>query len=269
MTIRQLLTTLGAALLIAAPELAAAAAKRPATPADAIRSSRPKKPPVAKKPPPAAIAPKKKETGREKKMQRLYAGTHGAWAMQCFRTPEKRVFCNLGQVVAYKISAKEAKKLKAAKVQGPPRLVLLIHGTAQGETVTFVSPSRWAKESRIIARIDKGYGFGLDAPEKRLYAPISPKESAKIIEKMKAGRLLAVKFLPAIGDVQAVRFNLAGFTSGVNRMRAVMRPHVVAERARAKAAAAAAAKAKPKTTPAPAVKPAAKSSANPPAKKSP
>jgi invasion protein IalB len=155
--------------------------------------------------------------------KRLYAGRHGAWVLQCFHNPEKRVYCNLGQVQVYRLPAKEMKQLRAAKFTGPPRVILLVHATTVREVVTFISPTGWAKESRVIARVDKGFGFGIDAPEKRALAPISPDESLKIIEAMKKGNKLNVQFLPAIGDVQQAAFDLRGFTAGVNRMRAVVK----------------------------------------------
>ncbi len=155
--------------------------------------------------------------------KRLYAGRHGAWVLQCFHNPEKRVYCNLGQVQVYRLPAKEMKQLRAAKFTGPPRVILLVHATTVSEVVTFISPTGWAKESRVIARVDKGFGFGIDAPEKRALAPISPDESLKIIEAMKKGNKLNVQFLPAIGDVQQAAFDLRGFTAGVNRMRAVVK----------------------------------------------
>ena len=157
--------------------------------------------------------------------KRLYAGRHGAWVLQCFNNPQKRVFCNLGQVQVYRLPAKEMKQLRAAKFTGPPRIILLVHATTQGEVVTFVSPTGWTKESRIIARVDKGFGFGIDAPEKRALAPIAPDESLKIIEAMKKGNKLRIKFLPAIGDVQQAAFDLRGFTAGVAKMRAVVKVH--------------------------------------------
>lgn len=155
--------------------------------------------------------------------KRLYAGRHGAWVLQCFLNPQKRVYCNLGQVQVYRLPAKEMKQLRAAKFTGPPRVILLVHATTQSEVVTFVSPTGWAKESRVVARVDKGFGFGIDAPDKRALAPISPDESLKIIEAMKKGNKLAVQFLPAIGDVQQTAFDLRGFTAGVTRMRAVVK----------------------------------------------
>jgi len=154
--------------------------------------------------------------------KRLYAGRHGAWVLQCFKNPQKRVFCNLGQVQVYRLPAKEMKQLRAAKFTGPPRVILLVHATTQGEVVTFVSPTGWTKESRIIARVDKGFGFGINAPDKRALAPISPDESLKIIEAMKKGNKLRIKFLPAIGDVQQAAFDLRGFTAGVTKMRALV-----------------------------------------------
>jgi invasion protein IalB len=155
--------------------------------------------------------------------KRLYAGRHGAWVLQCFHTPQKRVYCNLGQVQVYRLPAKEMKQLRAAKYTGPPRVILLVHATTQSEVVTFISPTGWAKESRVVARVDKGFGFGIDAPEKRALAPISPDESVKIIEAMKKGNKLKIQFLPAIGDVQLAAFDLRGFTAGVRRMRAIVK----------------------------------------------
>jgi len=180
------------------------------------------KKPAAKKPAvkkPAA----KKPAAKKPAAKRLYAGRHGAWVVQCFRNPKKHVYCNLGQVRVYRLPAKEMKQLRAAKFTGPPRVILLVHTTTQSEVVTFISPTGWADESRIIARVDKGFGFGIDAPKKRALAPIDPKESAKIIEAMKKGNRLKVRFLPAIGDVQQTAFDLRGFTAGVNRMRAIVK----------------------------------------------
>ncbi|HUT49656.1 MAG TPA: invasion associated locus B family protein [Alphaproteobacteria bacterium] len=157
--------------------------------------------------------------------KRLYAGRHGAWVLQCFNNPQQRVFCNLGQVQVYRLPAKAMKQLRAAKYTGPPRVILLVHATSQSEVVTFVSPTGWAKESRIIARVDKGFGFGIDAPEKRALAPISPDESLKIIEAMKKGNKLRIRFLPAIGDVQQTAFDLRGFSAGVAKMRALVKRH--------------------------------------------
>jgi len=157
--------------------------------------------------------------------KRIYAGRHGAWVLQCFLNPEKRVFCNLGQVHVYRLPAKEMKQLRAAKFTGPPRVILLVHATTVSEVVTFISPTGWSKESRIIARVDKGFGFGIDAPEQRALAPISPDESLKIIEAMKSGNTLRIKFLPAIGDVQLADFDLRGFTAGVGQMRALVELH--------------------------------------------
>ena len=174
------------------------------------------KKPAAKKP--AA----KKPAG---KVKRLYAGRHGTWVLQCFRNPNKHVFCNLGQVQVYRLPAKEMKQLRAAKFSGPPRVILLVHATTESEVVTFISPTGWSKESRIIARVDKGFGFGIDAPGTRALAPIDPKESLKIIAAMKKGNKLRIRFLPAIGDVQQAAFDLRGFTSGVNRLRAEIKRH--------------------------------------------
>jgi invasion protein IalB len=156
---------------------------------------------------------------------RLYAGRHGAWVLQCFKNPEKRVFCNLGQVRTYRLPAKAMKQLRAAKFTGPPRVILLVHATTQSEVVTFISPTGWAKESRVIARVDKGFGFGIDAPADRALAPIAPDESVKIIEAMKKGDKLNIRFLPAIGDVQQTSFDLRGFTAGVTKMRALVKLH--------------------------------------------
>jgi invasion protein IalB len=181
--------------LAMAPASADAAAKKPAKPA------------AAKKP-----APK-----------RVYAGRHGTWVLQCFVNPQKRVFCNLGQVQVYRLPAKEMKQLRAAKYTGPPRVILLVHATTVSEVVTFISPTGWAKESRLVARIDKGFGFGIDAPSDHALAPISPDESVKIIEAMKKGNKLNIRFLPAIGDVQQAAFDLRGFTAGVTKMRALVK----------------------------------------------
>jgi len=157
--------------------------------------------------------------------KRLYAGRHGAWVLQCFHNPEKRVFCNLGQVHVYRLPAKEMKQLRQAKFTGPPRVILLVHATTQSEVVTFISPTGWAKESRVVARVDKGFGFGIDAPDSRALAPISPEESLKIIEAMKKGNKLNIRFLPAIGDVQEASFDLGGFTAGVTKMRALVKQY--------------------------------------------
>lgn len=166
-----------------------------------------------------------KKAAKKAEPKRLYAGRHGAWVLQCFHNPEKRVFCNLGQVRVYRLPAKEMKQLRAAKFTGPPRVILLVHATTQSEVVTFISPTGWAKESRLIARVDKGFGFGIDAPKDRALAPISPDESVKIIEAMKKGNKLNIQFLPAIGDVQQTSFDLRGFTAGVNKMRALVKLH--------------------------------------------
>jgi len=173
--------------------------------------------------PAPAVAAAKKSTAAKAAPKRLYAGRHGAWVLQCFHNPQKRVYCNLGQVQVYRLPAKEMKQLRAAKYTGPPRVILLVHATTQSEVVTFISPTGWAKESRVVARVDKGFGFGIDAPEKRALAPISPDESAKIIEAMKKGNKLKIQFLPAIGDVQQAAFDLRGFTAGVRKMRAVVK----------------------------------------------
>jgi invasion protein IalB len=173
--------------------------------------------------PAPADAAAKKSAAAKAAPKRLYAGRHGAWVLQCFHNPQKRVYCNLGQVQVYRLPAKEMKQLRAAKYTGPPRVILLVHATTQSEVVTFISPTGWAKESRVVARVDKGFGFGIDAPEKRALAPISPDESAKIIEAMKKGNKLKIQFLPAIGDVQQAAFDLRGFTAGVRKMRAVVK----------------------------------------------
>jgi invasion protein IalB len=173
---------------------------------------------------PASAASEVTQTAAAKAApKRLYAGRHGAWVLQCFHNPEKRVYCNLGQVQVYRLPAKEMKQLRAAKFTGPPRVILIVHATTQSEVVTFISPTGWAKESRVVARVDKGFGFGIDAPDKRALAPISPDESVKIIEAMKKGNKLNIQFLPAIGDVQQAAFDLRGFTAGVTRMRAVVK----------------------------------------------
>jgi invasion protein IalB len=172
---------------------------------------------------PAPASAQAAKTAAKAAPKRLYAGRHGAWVLQCFLNPQKRVYCNLGQVKVYRLPAKEMKQLRAAKYTGPPRVILLVHATTQSEVVTFISPTGWAKESRVVARVDKGFGFGIDAPDNRALAPISPGESVKIIEAMKKGNKLAVRFLPAIGDVQQTAFDLRGFTAGVRRMRAVVK----------------------------------------------
>lgn len=178
---------------------------------------------MAMSPAPAIAAAAKKAEPAKAEPKRLYAGRHGAWVLQCFHNPDKRVFCNLGQVQVYRLPAKEMKQLRAAKFTGPPRVILLVHGTTQSEVVTFISPTGWAKESRLIARVDKGFGFGIDAPDTRALAPISPDESVNIIEAMKKGHTLKIRFLPAIGDVQEAEFDLRGFTAGVTRMRAMVK----------------------------------------------
>lgn len=154
------------------------------------------------------------------KMVRLYAGRHGAWVLQCFRNPQKRIVCNLGQARTYKVSAAARKKIK-----GTPQLILLIQGSTLAETVLFISPSRYAKESRLIARVDKKYGFGIETPADTPIAAVTPKESKVIVTNFMVGKQLRVKFLPAVGGVQLLSFNLAGFTSGVRTMRALLKKH--------------------------------------------
>jgi invasion protein IalB len=200
-----LFPVLAAAALAGAPLAAAAGAQKQTETRIGSQLAQAKKKPAAKAGP-----------------RRLYAGRHGAWVLQCFHNPKKRVFCNLGQVHVYRLPAKEMKALRAAKFTGPPRVILLVHATTRSEVVTFISPTGWSKDSRIIARVDKGFGFGIDAPDKRALAPIAPKESLNIIEAMKKGNKLRIRFLPAIGDVQQAAFDLRGFTAGVTRMRALV-----------------------------------------------
>ena len=190
-----------------------------------------------------------KTPAKRGKMVRLYAGRHGAWVLQCFRNPQKRIVCNLGQVRTYTVSAAERKKLK-----GTPKLILLIQGSTLAETVLFISPSKYAKESRLLARVDKKYGFGIETPSTSSVAAVSPKASKPIVANFITGSQLRVKFLPGIGDVQLLRFNLAGFTSGIRTMRALVKKY---------------GKNEPKLEPAkqPAVKPTAKKPAPKPAAK--
>ncbi|MHA1536492.1 MAG: hypothetical protein ACTSUD_02965 [Alphaproteobacteria bacterium] len=163
----------------------------------------------------AAKTPAKRGT-----LVRLYAGRHGAWVLQCFRNPQKRIVCNLGQARTYKVSAAERKKIK-----GTPQLILLVQGSTLAETVLFISPSRYAKESRLIARVDTKYGFGIETPSNNAIAALSPKASKPIVTNFMVGNELRVKFLPGVGDVQLLRFNLAGFTSGIKTMRALLKKH--------------------------------------------
>ena len=205
MTLRAVLVAMSLAALAAAPPLAAAEQAKPPT----------AKPKGAK---PKGAKPNGGKLGpRRAQMTRLYAARHGAWVLQCFRNAQKRILCNMGQVRTYKVGKTARKKIK-----GPPRLVLMIQGATVGESVIFISPTGWYKESRILARVDRGFSFGLDAPPKRNLAPITPADSKKIIDKFKAGQVLMVKFYPGVGDVQEVRFSLAGFTAAVNAMRAVI-----------------------------------------------
>lgn len=168
----------------------------------------------------AAAKTTAKPPAKRGKMVRLYAGRHGAWVLQCFRNTQKRIVCNLGQVRTYKVTAAERKKLK-----GTPKLILLIQGSTLAETVLFISPSSFAKESRMLARIDKKYGFGLETPSTSAVAALSPKASKPIIANFMIGNRLRVKFLPGIGDVQLLHFSLAGFTSGIRTMRALLKKH--------------------------------------------
>ena len=218
--------------------LTAVALSGPATTALADEK-KPAKSPAAKKPAAKKPAP----------VQRLYAARHGAWILQCFRNPQKRVFCNMGQVRTYKLSKTELAEYKAKKFAGSPRLVMLINGTSVGEIVIFASPSRWAKESRLLGRVDKGKGFGINAPEDREVAPIPPEDAKPLIGSFARGNVLRVQFLPAVGDVQTLNFSLRGFSAGMRAMRAVLKKYA-------------------KTAPKPkAGKPAAKKSARPAAKK--
>lgn len=168
----------------------------------------------------AAAKTTAKPTARRGKMVRLYAGRHGAWVLQCFRNPQKRIVCNLGQARTYKVTAAERKQIK-----GTPQLILLIQGSTLAETVLFISPSRYAKESRLLARVDKGYGFGIETPSNTGIAAVTPKASKPIVASFMTGNQLRVKFLPGIGDVQLLRFNLSGFTSGIRTMRALLNKH--------------------------------------------
>lgn len=170
--------------------------------------------------PPAEQITAAKTPAKGGKMVRLYAGRHGAWVLQCFRNPQKRIVCNLGQVRIYKVTAAERKKLK-----GSPKLILLIQGSTLVETVLFISPSRYAKDSRLLARVDKRYGFGIETPSTSAVAAVSPKASKPIIANFMTGNQLRLKFLPGIGDVQLLRFNLSGFTSGIRTMRAMLKKY--------------------------------------------
>lgn len=196
------------AVALATPvQIAAAAEKKPA-PAPAAEKK------AAKKPPP---------------VERLYAARHGAWILQCFRNAKKRVFCNMGQVRPYKLSKKELAEYKAKKFTGSPRLVMLITGTSLGEIVVFASPSKWAKESRLLGRVDKGKGFGINAPEDRDVAPIPPEDAKPLIASFARGNVLRVQFLPSVGDVQTLNFSLRGFSAGMRAMRAVVKKYGKAE----------------------------------------
>ncbi len=168
----------------------------------------------------AAAKTTAKPPAKRGKMVRLYAGRHGAWVLQCFRNPQKRIVCNLGQARSYKVAPAARKKIK-----GIPQLILMIQGSTLAETVIFISPSRYAKESRLLARVDKKYGFGIEAPSGTAIAAVGPKESKPIIANFMAGKTLRVKFLPGIGDVQLLRYSLAGFTSGIRTMRALLKKY--------------------------------------------
>ena len=161
-----------------------------------------------------------KTPAKRGKMVRLYAGRHGAWVLQCFRNPQKRVVCNLGQARVYKVPAADRKKIK-----GTPQLILLVQGSTAAEAVLFISPSKYAKESRLLARVDKKYGFGIETPSTSAIAAITPKETKVIVTNFMVGNELRVKFLPAVGGVQLLRFSLAGFTSGIKTMRALIKKH--------------------------------------------
>lgn len=191
-----------AALVI--PSLAVAAPNGSARPADQV----------------AAAKTTAKTPAKRGKMVRLYAGRHGAWVLQCFRNPQKRIVCNLGQVRTYQVTAAERKKIK-----GTPKLILLIQGSTLAETVLFISPSKYAKESRLLARVDRKYGFGIETPSTSSVAAVSPKASKPIVANFMAGNQLKVNFLPGIGDVQLLRFNLSGFTSGIRTMRALLKKY--------------------------------------------
>lgn len=195
----------------------------------------------------AAAKTTTKAPAKRGKMVRLYAGRHGAWVLQCFRNSQKRIVCNLGQVRTYKVTAAERKKLK-----GTPKLILLIQGSTLAETVLFISPSSYAEESRMLARVDKKYGFGIETPSTSAVAALSPKASKPIIANFMIGNQLRVKFLPGIGDVQSLRFSLSGFTSGIRTMRALLKKY---------------AKSEPKLKPAEKKAPAKKPEAKPAAKK--
>ncbi len=168
----------------------------------------------------AAAKKSLKTAAKRGKLVRLYAGRHGAWVLQCFRNPQKRIVCNLGQTRTYKVTAAERKKIK-----GTPQLILLIQGSTLAETVLFISPSKYAKESRLLARVDKNYGFGIETPPNTAIAAVTPKASKPIVANFMSGNQLRVKFLPAVGDVQLLRFNLSGFTSGIRTMRALLKKH--------------------------------------------
>lgn len=235
--IRTTLTLLTVVALSTPATTALAAEKKPAK-GPAAQKPAQKKPPAQK---PAAKKPAA--------VERLYAARHGAWILQCFRNPQKRVFCNMGQVRTYKLSKTEMAEYKAKKFAGSPRLVMLINGTSVGEIVIFASPSRWAKESRLVGRVDKGKGFGINAPVDRDVAPIPPEDAKPLISSFARGNKLRVQFLPAVGDVQTLEFSLRGFSAGMRAMRAVLKKYAKAEP-------------KPK-----AGKPAAKRSAKPAAKR--
>ena len=213
--IRNSLGLLLAAVLLSVTPAVGAAEKQPAKPAAAKKSAKPAgKPKAAKKPGP---------------VQRVYAARHGAWILQCFRNAQKRIFCNMGQVRTYKLGKKDLAEYKAKKFAGSPRLVMLITGTSLGEIVIFASPSRWAKDSRLIGRVDKAKGFGIDTPADREVAPITPKDAKALITAFERGNRLRVQFLPSVGDVQTLTFSLRGFSAGMRAMRAVIKKYAKTE----------------------------------------
>jgi hypothetical protein len=171
---------------------------------------------------PQVAAAAKSKRPKRPTQKRIYAGRHGAWVLTCFTTSDKRVLCNLGQVRRYPVPSKDLAK---AGIKKKPILVLLVHGTSYGEAVLFISPIKWAKDSRLIGQVDHRKPFGLDTPEKLDKVPIDPRDSKGLIKQFMAGNILRVRFLPPVGDVQQLEFSLNGFTSAIKTMRAQIKKH--------------------------------------------
>lgn len=175
--------------------------------------------PAAEPQPAAAKTP---ERPKRPEQTRIYAGRHGAWVLTCATTSDKRVLCNLGQVRRYTLPTKDLAK---AGIKEQPILVVLVHGTSFGEALLFISPIKWAKDSRLLGQVDDNKPFGIDTPANLDKVPIDPRDSKGLIDTFMAGNVLRVRFLPPVGDVQQLEFSLDGFTSAVKVMRAQIKKH--------------------------------------------